>query len=205
MMAASIGTSDPWVLSSAHGTVLLAPLRLMSMREQQIVPDAGELMDLYDLGYTAGVHAEDLGGAPGSPVTGRSEVVILLPWSLLPVIAKLEAHARATPFEHDPQFAPEDWLATWHHFIEFNPQSPPRDVELLAREAVGLQLAQSPRRRHLVLGTIWESRGSVDNSTDERGTSPREARHDGQMLPSAPATVGATSLSTPGAPQTTEV
>jgi len=153
MMAACIGVSDPWVLTSAQGAARLAPLRLMSLDEQRAVPSA-VILTLTDLGYAGGSFTDVLEGSSNSPLANRSEVVLLLPWSLLPVIARLEAHARATPYEHDPHFAPEDWLAAWHHFVDTDEQPPSQAVRAMAREARALQLARSATRRHHVFGTI---------------------------------------------------
>lgn len=153
-MAACIGTSEPWALTSVHGAVRLAPLRLMSPDQRhKVVPSEHVTLRLTDLGHSEGSYRDVLAGTSSSPLAVRSEVVLLLPWSLLPVISKLEADARAVPYEHDPTFAPEDWLAAWHHFVDVDAQPPSQVLEAVAREARALRLTPSTGRRHHVFGS----------------------------------------------------
>lgn len=176
MMAACIA-ADPWVLTSNAGAVRLAPLRLMSIREQRAMPGAAVLLDLTDLGCVVEGCSDEFEPAAPSPLRMRSEVVLLVPWSLLPTVAELASHARAAPYRYEPRFAPEDWLPAWHHFIAAD-ERPSSHLARPTERRAGLRAraSSSTRQRQYVLGTVRGSQGSGFEATrgDDEGEELRE-------------------------------
>lgn len=123
ILAASIGTSDPWVMTALSGAVTLTPYRMMSAFERLQSAEQRALLCLTDLGHLG--DSDD--GRPSlvaSPVRVRSEVVLLLPWSLLPIVAELDVVARTTSRKIPNCYAPEDWLTAWHHFVDVDDWGP---------------------------------------------------------------------------------
>ena len=170
MLAASIGASDPWVMAPWSGAVTLTPLRMMSADERDAATDQAVLLCLNDLGHL--VNAEDANGhAAASPLRSQSEVVLLLSWSLLPTVAELDLVARTSSRELPSQYAPEDWLTAWHHFVEDDSWRPSAPVdEIAGRENTlrGLPFAGS---RHYVLGSL-----ASESSALEFGFTPSTQR-----------------------------
>ena len=117
MLAASIIDSDPWVMDATSCAVTLTPLRMMSGPERMSISDLSVLLDLTDLGRLGGTEG-DRGALVTSPLRSQCHVVLLLPWSLLSSIAELDHQARTTSREIPRCYASDDWLTTWHHFIE---------------------------------------------------------------------------------------
>ncbi|HEV3212030.1 MAG TPA: hypothetical protein VGZ03_01400 [Acidimicrobiales bacterium] len=171
----------------------------MTTQEQRSVPTAAVILSLTDLRYVAASSPGEPAAPATSPLAIRSEVVLLLPWSLLPTIAALEAHARATPYEHDPQFAPEDWLPTWHHFVDADEQLTSRVVEAMSQKARVLELAPSATRRHHVFGTVRQTREMLPLtvSTAPEGSTDEADRH-GQDTRAAESIGSLNVLVTPG-------
>ena len=170
MLAASIGASDPWVMAPWSGAVTLTPLRMMSADERDAATDHAVLLCLSDLGHL--VSAEDANGhATASPLRSQSEVVLLLSWSLLPIVAELDLVARTSSRELPSRYAPEDWLTAWHHFVEDDSWRPSAPVdEIASRENTlrGLPFAGS---RHYVLGSL-----ASESSAHEFGFTPSSQR-----------------------------
>lgn len=160
MMAACIGPSDPWVLTVGTGAVRLAPLRLMSLREQRSVPAAGVLLDLTDLGCIGADCTKGLAEPSTSPLRNRPEVVLLFPWSLVSTVTELEELARTAPYQYEPRFAPEDWLATWHHFLDADEWPPAPLVKSMAPQARVVSPVLSAQRRHVVLAAVRQAQGA---------------------------------------------
>jgi hypothetical protein len=166
VMAACIEPTDPWVLTSTSGAVRLGPLRLMSLRHPRSIPDAAALLDVTDLGTTAVSVSNVYTDVEPSPLRVRSEVVLLVPWSLLPTIAELEARTHTAPYEYDRGFAPEDWLPAWHRFItidESSPQGMPPTTVQRPGDPLG---APCMRTRQYVLGTVRRHRGVGSRGSD---------------------------------------
>jgi hypothetical protein len=109
MLAASIVPADPWVMAASARAVTLTPLRMLSPEE---CPTESQrvLVSLTDLGY--------VGRADRSPLASQPDVVLLLPWSMASTIAELDLAARNDVANAPATFAPEDWIMTWHHFID---------------------------------------------------------------------------------------
>lgn len=182
MRAAPIWKPDPWVLTSASGAVRLAPLRLMTLREQKSVPDTGVLLDLTNDGHFDGSNTTGPSEPPVSPLATSSEVVLLLPWSLLPTIAELEAHARITSSDYQPHFAPEDWLATWHHFVATEEWTSSCTLSAVAQGARSLQFLPSDRGRRYVIGTMRHGQGGQRASASVRRAIARRSPLDRKGL-----------------------
>lgn len=195
MMAACIGDVDPWVLTASSGTVRLAPLRLMSLLEQRALPDAAVLLDLRDLGCIRGQVPNELAESPpSSPLGMRSDVVLMVPWSLLPSIAELEGHARMVPCGYEPSFAPEDWLPAWHHFIDTEEMSSTDLFETVCQRTGAPRLPSAKRRRY-VLGTVRRPQGTQLKSRRPIAEDERNLRDE----PRAGVRLSATSLPLPDA------
>ena len=117
MLAASIGSSDPWVMAASSRAVTLMPHRMMSVHEQLDSIEHRVLLRLTDLGHL-GDPVDGRQTSVLSPLRCRSEVVLLLPWSLLATIAELDVVARTSTREIPRWSAPEDWLTAGHHFVD---------------------------------------------------------------------------------------
>jgi hypothetical protein len=117
MLAASILPSDPWVMAASSGAVTLTPLRMLSPEDRHATSEVRLLLDLADLGYV-GRAGDPRHTRPGSPPTTQTEIVLLLPWSMISAVAELDLSARTSTRELSKSFAPEDWIVTWHHFID---------------------------------------------------------------------------------------
>jgi hypothetical protein len=116
-LAASIGTSDPWMMDAWSRAVTLIPLRMMSATERRSSSDQALLLDLTDLGR---LRSSDDGQRTHatSPLRSQSNVALLVPWSLLAGIAELDSAARSSSREIPSCYASDDWLTTWHHFVD---------------------------------------------------------------------------------------
>jgi hypothetical protein len=117
ILAASIDTSDPWVMDASSGAVTLTPFRMMAATERRSISAQSVILDLTDLGHVGGADG-DRRTLIASPLRSQSRVVLLLPWSLLSSIAVLDNMARSSSREIPRCYASDDWLSTWHHFIE---------------------------------------------------------------------------------------
>ena len=153
MLAASIGYSDPWVMSASCGAITLTPVRMMSVDERRATAEESVLLNLTDLGHLSGT-ADTLAISDDSPMRHRSEVVLLLPWSLASVVAELDVLARFDVGDRPRNYAPEDWLTTWHHFVEANEWQPAvKDIEI-RRQTDSLRGLPFVGMRHFVLGSV---------------------------------------------------
>src|SRR5580658_8912017 len=89
MLAASIGTSDPWVMTASSGAVTLVPYRMLSLDDRLPTTEPRVTLRLTHLGRVDSAEAERR-GLSRSPLRDRSEVVLLLSWSLLSAVAELD-------------------------------------------------------------------------------------------------------------------
>jgi hypothetical protein len=161
MLAASIGSEDRWVMAASCGAITLTPLRMMTDDERRSATDRSALLLLTDLGY---LHSTDNSGAElaTSPLRTSSVVVLLLPWSLVDIVARLDVLARNTTVEIPRCYAPEDWLAAGHHFVddgEWNPADLTSDVAKRANALRGLPAAE---RRHFIFGALAGETPALD-------------------------------------------
>ena len=166
MLAASIGSSDPWVMTASSGAVTLTPYRMMSAYERLQSAEQRVLLSLTDLGHLG--DTED--GRPSlvhSPLRTRSEVVLLLPWSLLSTVAELDVVARTSSREIPSRYAPEDWLTAWHHFVDGDDWGSLALGDDVTRYAGLLSKLPFTGMRHFILaasatvGSVRERHGSL--------------------------------------------
>lgn len=150
-MAATIGTREPWVVAAASGAVRMMPVRMLSTAERQGVTEDSVVLRLTDLGHLGGVASGDV-GADRSPFRVRTEIVLLLPTSHISTIASLDVLARSSQYEYSPHFAPEDWLTTWHHFVDSDDRDPLGDE--MGECARRLSYLPSSVRRQYVFGVL---------------------------------------------------
>jgi hypothetical protein len=152
MLAASIESAGHWVMVASHGAITLTPLRMMSGEERRSTRDRAVLLHLTDLGYLTST--EGHAAMPATSPLSNSVGVLLFPWLLQATVARLDTLARTTAAEIPGHFAPEDWLETWHHFVddaEWNPGIPKREIARLASLLPGLPVA---RVRHVLFGSL---------------------------------------------------
>jgi hypothetical protein len=149
MRDSSIGTSDPWLLSATPGSIRLAPIRLMSAQDRRTWPEESVLVNLTEL-----AHLDRDGARRASSLTIplAPQVVLLLSWSVVPTLARLDAVARRSP--SDGQLPDEDWLTTWHHFVETDDAQSSAAVPTMTRRASALDVLLSPGPRRYVFGTV---------------------------------------------------
>jgi hypothetical protein len=154
MKAASIGKSDLWVLAAMSGAIRLAPIHMLSTLDARTLPEESVLLNLIELGNF------DRDGArktsTGLPIPPRSGAVLLLPWSAVPTLARLDALARRSPC--DGRAPDGEWLTTWHHFVDTD--SAPSSVvgSTMTRRAHALDVHLSPGPRRYVFGTVCGDR-----------------------------------------------
>jgi hypothetical protein len=172
MRAAPIGTPDLWVLAATSRVVRLVPIRMLSAQDRRTLPEESVLLNLIELGHF------DQRCAPTSSVATRpsiplqSEVILLLSWSVLPTIAKLDSLARRS--SNDVRSPDADWLTTWHHFVETDYASSVAVLRTMTRRAGALDVLLAPRPRQYVLGTVcgdWQR-----DRTDGRESSRVQSR-----------------------------
>jgi hypothetical protein len=139
-------------MTASSGAVTLTPYRMTSDFERLQSAEQRAFLSLTDLGHLGG--AGDGGSSLiSSPVPSRSEVVLLLPWSLLSIVAELDVVARTTSRKIPSCYAPEDWLTAWHHFVDVDDWGP-----LALEEDAGVRadiLSKLPfmGTRHFILAT----------------------------------------------------
>jgi hypothetical protein len=152
ILAASIGSSDDWVMAASSGAVTLTPLRMMSDGEYRSSSDSSALLRLTDLGYLT-----DTGEGTAAPSTSplsNAVVVLLLAWPLQATVARLDALARTSIDRVPDCYAPEDWLDVSHHFVndgEWDPMTPGDEI---ARRAGTLRGLPAASRRHFIFGSL---------------------------------------------------
>jgi hypothetical protein len=152
--AVSISRSDPWVLATSAGTMRLAPLRTMSSHDRRSLPEESVLFDLTELGHIDRSCGGDSPTSAAIPL--RPEVILLLPWSVVPTLARLGQLARGSPAG---DWAPdEDWLPTWHHFVDDKDTRPAAMALAMTRRAHALDFLLSPGSRRYVFGTVRSDR-----------------------------------------------
>jgi len=182
MLAASIGSADHWVMSASRGAITLTPLRMMSDEERRSSRERNVLLHLADLGYLTGT---DNGGAMSatSPLS-NSIGVLLFPWSLQATVAQLDMLARTSAAEIPSRFAPEDWLETWHHFVDDGEWNPEVTKGRLARLATVLPGIPKARRRHFLFGSLVGETEALalevdpDHSSCGQGASPMTSENE---------------------------
>lgn len=150
MLAASIGSSDPWVMAASSRAVTLTPYRMMSANEQLDSIEHRVLLRLTDLGHL-GDPVDCRPSIAPSPLRSRSEVVLLLPWSLLSTIAELDVVARTSSREIPRCYAPEDWLTAGHHFVDSADWGPLVLEDDISRRADMLSQLPFTGMRHFIL------------------------------------------------------
>jgi hypothetical protein len=161
MLAASIGSADPWMMAASSGAVTLTPYRMMSVNERLESIEQCVLLRLTDLGHLGST----VDGRPllaPSPLRSRSEVVLLLPWSLLSTISELDVVARTSSREIPRCYAPEDWLTAWHHYVDGADWCPLVLEDDISRRADMLSNLPFTGMRHFILAT----RSSVNSVRD---------------------------------------
>jgi hypothetical protein len=168
-LAASIGTSDLWVMAAWSEAVTLTPLRMLSRAELEAAREKSVLLCLSDLGHLGGSdNVAD--GTSTSPLRSMSDVVLLLSWSLLPAVAELDLVARRCTRTIPDRYAAEDWLTTWHHFVEADDQQQRLNAQYTAgyeRLFRGLPFVGA---HHVVLGTLASKHDSLEfGFTDSEG------------------------------------
>ena len=161
MLAASIGSADPWVMAAWSGAVTLTPLRMLSKAERDAASDQSVLLCLSDLGHLVSTY-DASGATPASPLRSPSEVVLLLPWSLLPAVAELDLVARTSSREIPSRYAPEDWLTTWHHFVEDDDRRLAAPMDGIAGRERMLRGLPNVGARHYVLGSLASEKSALE-------------------------------------------
>jgi hypothetical protein len=206
MRAAPIGVSDPWVLAATSGSVRLTPIRMMSAQDRRRLPEEGVLLNLTELGLFDRDGAQEACTSLLTPT--RFQVVLLLPWSVVPTLVGLDALARRSSF--DSPLPDDDWLATWHHFVEAGDTPSPMVAPTMTRTASALDVLLSPGPWRYVFGAVCgdRQRSSADRfdvasvkGDNTKGDDRRVAKIVGpkssrrEMASPSPGGAGATELS----------
>jgi hypothetical protein len=121
------------------------------------------LLCLTDLGHLG----DSTDGEPSlvpSPVRARSEVVLLLPWSLLSTVAELDVVARTTTRQISSSYAPEDWLTAWHHFVDGEDWGPlALDDDATKRAAILRKLPFTGLRHFILAASVMANLATADS------------------------------------------
>ena len=141
MKAALIGTSNPWALTASSGVIQLAPIRATSAEDRRARSEESVLLDLTELGYfdprCVGTRRAPMSSS--NPI--RSGVVLLLPWSVVPTLAMMDARARDS--RGDGLMPDKGWLPTWHHFVQSEDEQTSA-VPTMTRRAHALDVLLAP-------------------------------------------------------------
>jgi hypothetical protein len=167
MLAASIGSEDPWVMAASVGAVTLTPLRMMSEDERRSTVGRSVLLRLEDLGYVA---ATDDGATLAASPLSNSIGVLLLPWSLEAAVARLDHLARTTTAEIPGCYASEDWLTTGHYFFDDTDWNPAEPIDEIAKLANSLRGLPAAGRRHFIFGSLAPIESVFDRSSGGDGS-----------------------------------
>ncbi len=122
MLVSPIGQSEPWELTPFGGKVRCTP-SLRREPEARFDDDRPVLL-LSDWGYLDGIPVSGAIDAVQPALASRetrgpprSDVVLLLPMSVMPLLATLRARATSGDAGGDDPLRHEDWCAVWPHYV----------------------------------------------------------------------------------------
>jgi hypothetical protein len=165
-----IAATDPWEMKPFFGVVRLAPCDSTASSTPNESSESNVQVNLFDLGFIDGGGCDGLLKLRESPINLRSEVVLLLPASLRLQIADLCGQARSSSVDHANYLQSQEWLPTWHRFIDVD-EGLPVDLfdELKKTAAIENHHQSGTTSRRYVFGSLPQEQ-SHQNAQDRSHT-----------------------------------